>query len=271
MNDFDEFSYLAETVRPWLGQLVFVGGWAHRLYRLHPFASFVDYEAVRTRDVDVAMREDEAIEGDIGNALTTAGFVPEMLTSFTPPVIHYHLPDSGDGFYAEFIMPLRGGRLRRDGTPVAVTANKAGVTAQRLRHVDLLIEAPWTVEVEARGSGSLPLAVRVPNPVAFIAQKLLIHKKRDKRKRSQDLLYVHDTLELFGGRFDELARLWREHLVPRLNSRTLVNIKNGINGQYGDVTDYFRESARIAPQRNLDPATMQKACRYGLERIFGRP
>lgn len=48
----------------------------------------------------------------------------------------------------------------------------------------------------------------VANPVCFIAQKLLISGKRPPRERAKDVLYIHDTLELFGGSIPELRALW---------------------------------------------------------------
>ena len=39
MNDFDAFAKLVQAVAPWRGQLIFIGGWAHRLHTLHPWAS----------------------------------------------------------------------------------------------------------------------------------------------------------------------------------------------------------------------------------------
>jgi hypothetical protein len=46
---------LLGALRPWLGDLVIVGGWAHRLYRLHGLAGAPDHPPVRTRDVDLAL------------------------------------------------------------------------------------------------------------------------------------------------------------------------------------------------------------------------
>ena len=34
--EFASFARLVESLRPWLDQVVVIGGWAHRLYRLHP-------------------------------------------------------------------------------------------------------------------------------------------------------------------------------------------------------------------------------------------
>lgn len=51
------FSRLAVALDPWLDQVVIVGGWAHRLYRLHPFAQKLDFAPLMTFDADVALRE----------------------------------------------------------------------------------------------------------------------------------------------------------------------------------------------------------------------
>jgi hypothetical protein len=43
MEDLANFARLVEAVRPWLTQLVIVGGWADRLHRFHPLATHQDY------------------------------------------------------------------------------------------------------------------------------------------------------------------------------------------------------------------------------------
>jgi hypothetical protein len=52
MEDLANFARLVAAVRPWLTQLMIVGGWAHRLHRFHPLATHQDYQPVRTRDVE---------------------------------------------------------------------------------------------------------------------------------------------------------------------------------------------------------------------------
>ena len=39
MNDLEAFAKLVQALDPWRGQLVFIGGWSHRLHTLHPYAS----------------------------------------------------------------------------------------------------------------------------------------------------------------------------------------------------------------------------------------
>ena len=56
--EFASFARLVESLRPWLDQVVVIGGWAHRLYRLHPFAQQLRYEPLATLDADIALPHD---------------------------------------------------------------------------------------------------------------------------------------------------------------------------------------------------------------------
>ena len=54
-RDAKDFARLIEALHPWLDQVVVIGGWAHRLYRLHPLAQLLDYAPLATFDTDVAV------------------------------------------------------------------------------------------------------------------------------------------------------------------------------------------------------------------------
>src|ERR1035437_4568294 len=54
-NDLKNFASLVDALTPWLEQMVIIGGWAQRLYRLHHFAQPLDYEPLATIDTDVAV------------------------------------------------------------------------------------------------------------------------------------------------------------------------------------------------------------------------
>jgi hypothetical protein len=54
MDDLFAIARLIDALRPWRKALVIVGGWAHRLHRLHPWAGTPTYAPIRTRDADVA-------------------------------------------------------------------------------------------------------------------------------------------------------------------------------------------------------------------------
>jgi hypothetical protein len=171
--DLEKLGRLVDALTPWLDQVVIIGGWAHRLYRFHPLAQQLDYPPLMTLDADIALPGGLKVKGqDIHDRLTANGFRAELLGHHKPPATHYQLSAQSGGFYAEFLTPLIGGAYARGGRRSA-TARIAGVVSQRLRYVDLLLGAPWTIVLSA--SDGFPFAkgkqVLVANPVSFLAQK----------------------------------------------------------------------------------------------------
>ena len=269
MEDLTAFARLVTALRPWLGDLVLVGGWAHRLHRFHPLARPPVHLPLRTRDADLAFAGEAVLRGSMGLALREAGFREELFGEDAPAAAHYRLGDEDAGFYAEFLTPLRGAGLKRDGA-LDATVSKAGITAQKLRYVDLLLLCSWSVHVGA-GVG-VPIAadidVRVPNPVAFIIQKLLIHSERNVLKKAQDILYIHDTLELFGASLEELRRLWVEQLRPAMPAKTARRAVAAAKAAFEGVTDAIREAARMPQDRRPEAGHIRLACQYGLGEIL---
>jgi hypothetical protein len=269
VDDFEAFGRLITALRPWLAQVVVVGGWAHRLHRLHPLANPAAHLPVRTRDADVAFPAAAILAGDLRAALRDAGFVEELFGEDVPPATHYRLGREDADFYAEFLTPLVGSGLRRKGRTDATVA-KAGVIAQKLRYVELLLLHPWAIRVGAHVG--VPIAtevdVRVPNPTSFIVQKLLIHSARPPRKKAQDVLYIHDTLQLFGGSLGELRRLWVEELQPAMPPKVARRAEAITREVFAEVTDTIRNAARIPQDRQLAPENIQRACEYGTGEIL---
>jgi hypothetical protein len=117
------------------------------------------------------------------------------------------------GLYVEFIAPLRGGGHTRTGAPDD-TLSIAGITAARLRYVDLLLFEPWQLELTPGTGfelGADKLAVHVANAASYLAQKVLtLGRRQHPAKRFKDALYIHDTLTMFG---DALSHLTRYHGV----------------------------------------------------------
>jgi hypothetical protein len=270
MTDTASFARLVTALRPWLGRIVVVGGWAHRLHRLHPLASPSAYPPLATLDADIALSDRGPLEGDIRAALREAGFHEAFFGDHSPPVIHYELGREDGGFFAEFLAPLRGDGRNADGSE-SVTLRIAGVSAQRLRHLELLLAHPWEVRLGPDSGIDLdrPADVPIANPVSFIAQKLLIHDLRPPSKRAQDALYIHDTLELFGGELDTLATVWRDGIRGTLHEKAARRVVALCESNFGRVTDTLREAARIPPNRRLRPERLQETCAFGLAQIFG--
>ncbi len=269
LNDLDAIAQLLDALRPWHRDLVVVGGWAHRLYRFHDKATRPPYQAVRTRDADLAFGSHAPLMGDIGAALKAANFHEVLSGEHTPPVSEYRLGDEKGGFYAEFLAPLRGNGQRRDGTSDVTTA-RAGITAQRVKYLDLLVQSPWILHLDTEDVPlTAPAEVMLPNPVSFIAQKLLIQKYRKPEKQSQDIVYIHDTLELFASEIELLNVTWRHDIRPTLSSATARAVEQLCQTHFGTVTDVVRNAARIPQDRAVTPERLQATCAYGLAEIFG--
>jgi hypothetical protein len=257
VEDSANFARLVEAIEQWLPHIVIVGGWAHRLHRFHPLATAQDYQPLRTRDVDLAFSPRAPLAGDLKQALTEAGFKEELSGESTPPVTHYTLGKEELGFYAEFLTVLQGDGLRRDGQR-DLTMAKAGITAQKLRHLDVLLIVPWSISLGPKNAVAINRSVDilVPNPVSFMVQKFLIHGRRDAHKKAQDVLYIHDTLQLFGASLEKLR-----------TAKTAMTTAAAI---FKNVTDVIRDAARIPQDRRLQPENILAATQYGLEEVFGQ-
>jgi hypothetical protein len=270
-RDVASFARLVDALRPQLAVAVFVGGWAHRLHRLHPYAQPLEYAPLMTRDADVAVPLHAFAESDIRAQLLAADFRERFIPDYKPPVTRYELGEEAGAFYAEFLTPLVGGENRRDGAP-DVTVKIGRVTAQKLRHLDLLLHQPWTIRLD-RGNGypfHQPTDVLVPNAAAYIAQKILIHGKRRPEERARDVLYIHDTIETFGRSLEQLQALWREHVRTSLSRRAVQALEAGPASMFGKVSDVIRNAAIQARQsgRTLSPESLRLAGDAGLTAIF---
>ena len=269
MNDLNPFAKLAQALDPWRNQLVFIGGWAHRLHRFDSRANKLEHQPVFTRDTDLAFANRTPIEGDMKGALIEHGFKEQLSGEHTPPVAHYTLGEEDGGFYAEFLTPLSGSGLTRRGTPDA-TLTKAGITAQKIRHLDILLVNPWVITLGPQNGVPLPksMDVLVAHPLCFMVQKFLIQKYRNAAKQAQDLLYVYDTIELFGALLPEFNTAWKDVVKPELGKLSDTVLKAS-ESTFSSVTDVIRDAALIPVDRKLSPAQIQLTCQYAFEQILG--
>jgi hypothetical protein len=207
--------------------------------------------------------------GNIGAALKAVGFHEILSGDHAPPVSQYRLGDEEGEFYAEFLAPLRGSGHGRDGTPDATVA-LAGVTAQKLRYLDVLIQSPWVIRLDTVHVPLIsPAEIMLPNPVSFIGQRLLIEKYRQPAKQAQDVLYIHDTLELFRDQLDMLKTVWQRDVRPTLPAATARAIAQRCDIRFRVVTDVIRNAVRIPQDRVITPDRLRATCAYGLGEIFG--
>lgn len=261
----DPFGRLLAALEPWLDQIVIVGGWAHRLYRRHPDAQALDYPPLSTLDADVALSPTLMTgEQGIHARLLAFGFQEEFFGNARPPATHYHLGGETSGFYAEFLTPLVGSEYDRKHKRRAII-EVAGTATQQLRHIELLLHSPWSIHVE---HAELSAPIRIANPVAFLAQKILIHRRRERQDRAKDILYMRDTLEVFGARLPDLADLWRSDVAAHLQPRQVTLVSRASREMFAQVSDDIRRAAEISAERALDPEEVRQACHYGFTEVF---
>jgi hypothetical protein len=268
--EFRSFARLVESLRPWLDQVVIIGGWAHRLHRLHPSAQPLQYEPLATLDADVALPKRIRVVGDeIYQRLAANGFETEFLGHHRPPAAHYRLAHPGIHFYAEFLTPLVGSAVGRRGKRNA-TQRVGGIASQNLRYIEVLLAAPWSVGLSA--NNGFPLAnetpVQIANPVSFLAQKILIHGRRNREERAKDILYMHDTIETFAARIDDLRAEWAGNLRCELQRNSIRTVEGAAASLFGAVTDPIRAASRIVQGRNLTPEAIRETCNLAFAGIF---
>jgi hypothetical protein len=203
-------------------------------------------------------------EQGIRSRLLAHGFSEEFFGEDHPPATHYHLGGDDSGFYAEFLTPLIGGELDRAKGRKATT-QIAGIVSQRLRFIELLLDHAWSVDFRSAGFNA---SVRIANPVSFIAQKVLIHKKRGPMDKAKDILYMHDTLEVFGARLPALQELWGTTVAPKLQPSNKRKVLAAPKDLFREVNDDIRRAAEISVERALSPEGIRTACHYGFARVF---
>lgn len=165
-------------------------------------------------------------------------------------------------------------RKIRNREPSA-TEEISGVIAQRLRHIDLLLMEPWSVELTAEKGYSVQpdgLIVRVANPACYLAQKLLVLSSRKPFDKGKDVLYIHDTIRMFGSSLANLKQLWQA-IAPSVSLSTRRELDRLIDARFREPNDSIHRAAQIAARSGrLSPPSageLSDVCLLGLRDIFG--
>lgn len=182
---------------------------------------------------------------------------------------HYTLGDENGSFYAEFLTPLIGSGVKRSGAQDA-TMTMAGISAQKIRHLDILLVDPWVITLGPQSGLPLPslMDVQVANPLCFMVQKFLIQENRPARKKAQDVLYIYDTVELFGALLDEFGETWKKSISPALGEKLSNTVLTLSQDTFSSTNDMIRGAALIPQDRKLSPEQIQQTCQLAFEQIL---
>jgi hypothetical protein len=250
-----------EALRPYLPELVVVGGWAHRLFHLHPLARPRDFAPLRTNDVDLALVADlqPHAPGPIPDLLKKAGFEPRR-KSMEPPITRYER----NGLLIEFIADLQGSSRKRDGSE-KVAIELGGVTAEQLLYVYPLHVRPWS---PVHDNPTLAVT-RVANPVTYLFQKILVNPRRIGGKDANDVLYIADTVDVFGDQLDALRNEWVTAIRDAIHPKHVSTFREVASALYV-VKDVHRRAARIADsiERARSPDQLAEIIRVLVATVF---
>jgi len=210
---FDGFLVrIVKAVRPYLDQLVLIGGCASALYRYHD-ASSRGLRPMVTKDIDIAGKDRLAVASGakpLAELLTEGGLKEERASEGNPPVVKYVQEEGATVHDLEFLCPLRQKRRGRKAAPGSAVEIQDGLMAQPLQYLDLLLINTWQVDlarIKLPGLCENPFWVRVPNPASYVVQKVLIRDRpRDVDAKRKDCYYIYELSVTFREAIDRLAK-----------------------------------------------------------------
>jgi hypothetical protein len=177
-----------DTLKPYLEEIVIVGGWVPFLYRKYGEIP-ARHPSVRTMDIDIAVPRQVPDNGrpTVDNLLSKAGYTAKVLGPANHPVVKYELASPVTEI--EFITP----EIGRPGEPSIVVQN--GLRAQSLRYVQIVLENTRQIRINDSIAGiNINSFIRVPSPAAFVFQKALTLPLR-RLKAAKDLYYIFNLLD----------------------------------------------------------------------------
>ncbi len=217
-QDFDRFLDRAlRALRPYLGDMVCVGGCANALYRFHEASSAIELATVGTLDLDLASKRPVPVRGDcsVAQCLEKAGFREAVFGGGHEPVVRYVPQEDALACEIEFLCPATGLPNRRGGQRAAPSSRlQDGLMGQPLQYLEILLHRPWRMDLRAvPGFESWPARewVQVPNPAAYVMQKVLIRdQRRPTESMAKDCYYIFEVSVLFRDALDRLAADYTE-------------------------------------------------------------
>jgi hypothetical protein len=279
-RDLDGFFIRAmQTLAPYVPDLVCIGGCANALYRYHPLATSLPWDYVGTMDVDIAVPGvlPPKPPASIAELMRAAGFKELHLGCDNRAVIKY-APDDASPVDLEFLCPMSGLRGTRGHNPIA-HAVQAGLHAQPLRYLELLLTRTWDVNPGdvPEFAGVLDLPVRVPNPSAYVVQKILIRDtQRSPAALEKDCFYIYEISGVFRNALDHLRTEYQllATCPPKWKLRFAVEARRVFRDANAEgplcATRVFADSGRaIAGTAKLTPEMVARSVNRLLDHMLG--
>lgn len=215
-----------------LKELILIGSWCQYFYRIY-FDNSPEIPAVRTLDLDFLVPHPGKVvrDVDIGSLLTGIGFEPQI--DYPSGLQRFQHPE----LLVEFLVPSRG---RGADSPYEV--KKLHVNAQSLRFLNLLSE--HTITVKSGG-----IAVRIPEPAAYVLHKFIVGRRRDKEEKSRrDFSAAKEIGEFLLSRPEERSKLKR--IFDGFPEKWRKKIKASAKTVSPKLYDFISRGAGGSPSRD---------------------
>jgi hypothetical protein len=186
-SELQSFIKTIEILKPYLSDVVVVGGWVPFLYRKYGNVP-ARHPSLRTMDIDMAVPK-TLNKGDrptIDELLLKAGYKASLYGS-ARAVVKYEL--QAEGIEIEFLTP----EIGKPGNPIISV--QQGLNAQALRYLQILIENTIIITIRYDLDGiKTGVDLRIPSLGTFVYQKGLTLRLR-KEKVAKDLYYIFDIID----------------------------------------------------------------------------
>jgi len=181
-----------EALGSYRDQAILVGGMAVFIYQMHPdFRGIRGIAPLPTVDIDVAVSNPLLAEpqGNLAQQLVDAGFVRREVRREETCYTRFDLPAAMNRT-GEMLNPYIEFLCATDEIGVRDDEPQQGLRAHLSPYAWMLFHEPWSIH---HPSG---MSYRVPHPLTYFVQKLLIRGTRPLVKRTKDLV---DVLFVMGG------------------------------------------------------------------------
>jgi hypothetical protein len=206
--DFDDFFADAiDALKPYLDDIVCIGGCANALYRFHDLASDVMWGYLGTKDVDTGVPQKLPLHGrpPVSQLMKDIGFKELTVGNADEAVIKYGPTDEESAADLEFLCDLSG--LPKADQGRAAVSVQEGLYAQPLRYLAMSMQNNWHVDLGlAPGFGRFQgTLIKVPNPAAYVVSKVLIRgEQRKPASMEKDCFYIYEVSVVFRDALDAI-------------------------------------------------------------------
>jgi hypothetical protein len=141
------------------------------------------------------------------------GFKPWLQGAGKDPVTYFqherHGTDRLAPIHVEFIAPRTGSKTDRSGKDLGIIEIEPGLHAQTDPYIGLLLVENLTVDVSRVPATGLsqPHVIRLPHPICYVVQKILIRRRREPHKQAGDAAHIYEVALLTRGMWPQMAEV----------------------------------------------------------------